>query len=146
MTLSHYYSPASSQSHQVSISNNPLSHQEGAHHHHDLSVSKDAAFTTPPPNAAPVIIVQSQYAPPVRIHVFRHLETSGSLKLKRPRNNSPVNQIPPEILSTILLYSMRDLSGLPVERLMAVCALWMHVCLTTPSLWTKLRLNLNRWD
>lgn len=144
MTLSHYYTPTASRSHQLSISNNTLAFSQS--HREDRSVSKDVAFTTPS-DTAPVII-QSQYAPPVRIHDFsnRNLKNSGSRKPKRPRDSSPVNQIPPEILGSILLYSMRGLSGLPVERLMAVCGLWMHVCLTTPSLWTKLRLNLDRWD
>jgi hypothetical protein len=147
MTLSHYYTPT--RSHQVPTSNyTSASSQSQSHREDDLSVSKDAAFTAPSSNTAPVILIQSQYAPPVRIHDFynRNLEKSRSCKPKRPRDNSPVNQIPPEILSSILLYSMRGFSGLPVERLMAVCGLWMHVCLTNPSLWTKLRLKLDHWD
>lgn len=90
------------------------------------------------------IIIQSQYAPPVRIRDFKGAP-SVEEQMTQPRRIPRINKLPPEVMGDILRYSMQDWTGLPVERLMAVCRCWMHVCLATPSLWTKIRLNMAHW-
>jgi hypothetical protein len=61
------------------------------------------------------------------------------------RLSPPVHGIPPEIISQIFLDCLQeDSSGREIPRLVTkICSSWRHVALTTPMLWTTLRLDLD---
>ncbi|KAH6912366.1 hypothetical protein BKA70DRAFT_1267314 [Coprinopsis sp. MPI-PUGE-AT-0042] len=64
------------------------------------------------------------------------------------RIKAPVRRIPAEILGAIFSYAVGsppDDSFINMCRLRGVCRSWRHAALTTPGLWTRLHIDLDKW-
>lgn len=136
----------------VNANNLPMNYT--AHHLCSISVA-DTSFshTTYHSSTLPsgqIRYLQSQYAPPVQIQRFSDVYhahyTHAAGRAKHVRTHAHINRLPAETLALIFWKSIDDPYGCPVERLMAVCSAWMTICMSTPQLWTKIRLSLTHWS
>ncbi|KAH6883661.1 hypothetical protein BKA70DRAFT_1471176 [Coprinopsis sp. MPI-PUGE-AT-0042] len=59
----------------------------------------------------------------------------------------PIRSVPPEVLGNIFAFAVGEspFNGF-VARLRAVCSRWGEVALTTPGLWTRLSINVDKWS
>jgi hypothetical protein len=100
------------------------------------------------PAAAPPTYLQSQYGPLAQVQDLRNPYSTPSTT-QSPSHSPPspgsINKLPPELLGEIFECSLEGWNCVTVESLMAVCGVWMGICLQTPALWTKVDLSMTYW-
>ncbi|KAG8822439.1 hypothetical protein FRC19_005962 [Serendipita sp. 401] len=85
--------------------------------------------------------IRAEYAKQkkVLIQIRGRLEASEKLLLERQASISPIRRVPQEVLSMIFLIHTIEHSQ-STWTLMHVCRTWRLAALTTPSLWTRIKL------